>query len=241
MMAQNPHGMCGICPVREECVFAELGEEELQELERRASWVRYPKRRAIYQEGDPAFGLYIIYQGKVKLYKRTREGQRQIFQIVGTTGLLGEETLAGYAEYASTAEALTDVELLFLSREELPALLRYPSVAERLFKRLLSRLHQTEELLLETHYGRAGERLVRLLLRLAREHGRPLENGLTLIDLELTQTELGELAGLTREAVNKHLSALKARGRIAPQGRKLAVDPVALQQSLSSTPSLAVS
>lgn len=235
MMVRNPHGICGICPVREECVFAELGDEELAELERHASWVRYPKRRAIYHEGDPAFGLYIIYQGKVKLYKRALDGQRQIFQIVGTTGLLGEETLAGYTEYASTAEALTDVELLFLSREDLPALLRYPSVAERLFERLLSRLHQTEELLLETHYGRAGERLVHLLLRLAGEHGCPLNDCWTLIDLELTQTELGELAGLTREAVNKQLSAWKARGWIAFHRRKLAIDLVALRESLSAS------
>lgn len=224
--------MCRVCPVREECVFAELGGEELEELERRASWVRYPKRRSIFQEGDPAFGLYIIYQGKVKLYKRALDGQRQILQILGTTGLLGEETLAGYTEYASTAEALTDTEMLFLSREDLPALLRYPSVTERLFERLLSRLHRTEELLLETHYGRAGERLVRLLLRLAGEHGRPLNACWTLIDLELTQTELGELVGLTREAVNKQLSAFKARGWIAFHRRRLAVDPVALREHL---------
>jgi len=219
--------------VRAECIFAGLGEEELEELERRAFWVRYPKRQAIYQEGDPALGLYIIYKGKVKLYKRTLCGQRQIFQILGATGLLGEEILAGSAEYASTAEALTEVELLFLGRDGIRALLKHHSVAERLFERLLRRLHQTEELLLETHYGRAEERLTRLLLRLAREHGRLLKSGHTLIDLELTQTELGELAGLTREAVNKHLSTLKERGVLTTHGRKILIlDPMGLELEL---------
>jgi CRP/FNR family transcriptional regulator len=225
---------CRACPLRVDCIFAGLGEEELEELERHACWVSCPKRQAIYQEGDPVLGLYIIYKGKVKLYKRSLDGRRQIFQILGATGLLGEEALAGCTEYASTAEALTDVELLFLSRDDIRALLEYPSVAERLFERLLNRLHQTEELLLETHYGRADERLRRLLLQLAREHGRPRESGLVLIDLELTQTELGELCGLTREAVNKHLALLKERGQVVFYGRKLAIDPTTLWNALPS-------
>jgi len=203
--------------VRERCIFAHLDGKE---LERRTRRVRFAKREMIFHEGDRAFGLYVIYRGKVKLFKRTLNGRRQILQILGPADLLGEEGLIREASRQASAQALTDVELLFLSHEDFRVLLKEGSVEQRLMARLLDRQRRLEELLLQVRYHRAEERLDAVLRRLAQEHGRPLANGV-LIDLELTQAELGEFCGLTREAVNKHLMALKDQGLIAFQGRKI--------------------
>ena len=227
-------GICAACPARAHCVFAELEE---QELKQRVHEVSYAKRRTILREGDPAFGLYVIYRGVVKLYRHTLSGRRQILQLLGPADFFGEECLgAPDARYLSSVQALTDTELLFITRQDLQALLRHPGVAQRLIERLLDRQRRMEELLLEVHYSSAEERLGRLLLRLAHEHGRPLD-GRLLIDLELTQAELGEMIGLTREAVNKHLSTLRDQGLIAFHERKIQVDPLALSQMLQACPS----
>lgn len=227
----HPDGFCASCPARAHCVFAELEGEELR---RRVHEVSYAKRKTILREGDPAFGLYVIYRGVVKLYRHTLSGRRQILQLLGPADFFGEECLgAPDARYLSSVEALTATELLFITRQDLQVLLSHQGVAQRLIERLLDRQRRMEELLLEVHYSSAEERLGRLLLRLAHEHGHPLD-GKLLIDLELTQAELGEMIGLTREAVNKHLSALKDQGLIAFRERKLYVDPLALSQALQA-------
>jgi len=209
-------GWCGPCRVRERCVFSPLKSE----VERRAHRLKFRKRELIFHEGDRAFGVYVIYRGKVKLFKRTPGGRCQILQILGRAEPLGEEGLLGGATYQASAQALTEVELLFLPSEALRVLLRDASVEERLIARLIDRQRRLGELLIQVHYRRAEERLEGLLRQLAREHGRPSGGGV-LIDLELTQAELGELCGLTREAVNKHLKALQARGRVRLLGHRI--------------------
>lgn len=235
LSAHDGHnGLCKRCPARAHCVFAELGERDLKQ---RAHEVSYTKRKTIIREGDPAFGLYVIYRGVVKLYRHTLSGRRQILQLLGPADFFGEECLSAPADRSvSSVQTLTEAELLFITRQDLQELLRHRDVAQRLIERLLDRQRRLAELLLEVHYKSAEARLGRLLLRLAHEHGRPLD-GKLLIDLELTQAELGEMIGLTREAVNKHLSTLRDQGLIAFHARKIHVDPLALSQMLQACPS----
>lgn len=232
MKAQQLKGICCRCDVREKCIFAEVGEEI---LEGRARWVRYAEREMIFHQGEPAFGLYIVYRGKVMLFKRALDGQRRILEITGPAGVLGTEALIPDNEYSVSAQTLSAARVLFIGRAEMQLLLEIPSVRQRLWERMLRRLHYAEELLLEIRYRSAGERLARLLLRLAHEHGTPQLNGRLLLDLGLTQSELGELVGLSREAVSKYLNSFKEQGLIEFWGRKLLIDPLALGQALGST------
>lgn len=226
-------GVCICCSVREKCIFAEIGE---QELEGRARWVRYRERDTIFHEDGPAFGLYVIYQGKVMLFKRARDGYCRIFEILGPASLFGEESLLEDATYAASAQALTETKVLFIARAEIQAFLQHASVRQRFLERVLQRMRHTEELLLETCHSSAGERLARLLLRLAHEHGRPQNDRFLWIDLGLTQSELGEMVRLSREAVSKYLSVFKDQNLISLQERKLLVDPLALGQVLHPAP-----
>lgn len=218
--------ICRCCRARDTCIFAEVGEDRL-----RAHWVRHAERDTIFHQDEPAFGLYIVYQGKVMLFKRALDGQRRIFDIAGPAGVLGEEALLHDTNYALSAQALTKVQLLFIARADMLVLLEHPSVRQRLFARMLQRLCHAEELLLEVRYLSAGERLARLLLRLAQEHGAPQPNGRLALDLALTQAELGEMVGLSRETVSKYLNGFKDQG-VIEVGRRLVIDPLALGRAL---------
>ncbi|MDW8141782.1 MAG: Crp/Fnr family transcriptional regulator [Candidatus Bipolaricaulota bacterium] len=229
MKTQPLHEICCCCAVRARCIFAEVGEEVLVG---RARWVRYAERDTIFHQGEPAFGLYIIYQGQAMLFKRALHGQRRILEIVGPAGVLGTEALIPDSEYAVSAQTLSAAQVLFISRAEMQLLLEIPSVRQRLWERMLQRLHHAEELLLEARYLGAGERLARLLLRLAHEHGTPQRNGQLLLDLGLTQAELGEMVSLSREAVSKYLNSFKDQRLIEFCGRKLLIDPLAFRRLL---------
>jgi CRP-like cAMP-binding protein len=201
-------------------------------LEGRARWVRYSERDTIFHQGEPAFGLYIIYQGQVMLFKRSLSGQRRILEIAGPAGVLGTEALIPDSEYTVSAQTLSPAKVLFMGRADMQLFLEISSVRQRLWERVLKRLRHAEELLLEARHLNAGERLARLLLRLAQEHGTPQPESKLLLDLELTQSELGEMVGLSREAVSKYLNSFKEQKFIGFLGCRLLIDPLALGQLL---------
>ncbi len=232
MKTNKSHEVCTCCLMRDRCIFGELPEEELK---RRVHALRYDPGQMVFHEGNPAFGLYVVYEGKVKLFKRASNGRRQILQIVGPAGLLGEEALRENSTYLSSAQALTETKLFFIARSDMSDLLRNASVMRRLLRYLLQRLHRTEELLLATRHGSAEERLARLLLSLAQEYGRPF-NGQILIELELTQTELAEMLGLTREAINKHLNTFRKAGALGYHERHMLIDQTSLERLLDTGP-----
>ncbi|MCS7198520.1 MAG: Crp/Fnr family transcriptional regulator [Candidatus Bipolaricaulota bacterium] len=231
---EKQQGLCRRCVVRQECIFAEVGEEALHG---RARWVRYSKRAMIFHEGEPAGGLYVLYQGKVMLFKHAPNGQRRIFDIVGPAGILGEEALLANSSYMLSAQALTQVHMLFITRMDMQHLCEEVSVQRRLWARLLQRLRRTQELLLEMRSLDSRERLVRLLTRLTVEHGSPCgPDGWVALDLPLTQAELAEIVGLSREAVSKHLSYFKEQGAIQVARCKLFINPSALVATWNESP-----
>lgn len=220
------HEICRCCAVRQECIFAEVGEERLLG---RARWVRYARRDMVFHQGEPAIGLYVIYRGTVMLFKSTRQGQRHIFDLIGPAGILGEEALVPHSSYTLSAQALTPAQLLFIDRSAIQHLWdTEASVRQRLWERLLLRLSHIEDLLLDMRSLNAGERVTRLLLRLAAEHGFAQSQGWIEVDLGLTQAELGEMVGLSREAVNKHLNGLKERGALHVTPRRILINPSTL-------------
>lgn len=226
--------LCRCCAVRQECIFAEIGEEALRS---RVRWVHYAERDTIFHQGEPAVGLYIVYQGKVMLFKHAENGQRRIFDIIGPAGILGEEALLPNSSYTLSAHTLTQAQLLFIARADMQFLWEEASVRRRLWARLLQRLRHAEELLLEMRSLSAEERLVRLLVRLASEHGSPSSrDGWIELDLALTQAELAEMVGLSREAVSKYLSYLKDQGAVRVARCKLSINPGALTATWGREP-----
>ena len=86
-------------PLRKECcgecswLFSGLGSETLEAIREMSRSLQYPKGEVVFQEGEPAFGLYIICKGKVKLAKHSLRGKKQILKLLGPGELLGEKTL----------------------------------------------------------------------------------------------------------------------------------------------------
>lgn len=231
MKTNSVREVCTCCSMKERCIFGGLPERE---LEQRVHVLRYDPKQMIFHEGNPAFGLYVVYKGKVKLFKRASDGRLRILRIVGPAGLLGEEALRYNSAYLSSAEALTETKLFFIARSDMAVLLQDASVMWRLLEYLLQRLHRTEELFLATCHGSVAGRLAQLLLKLAEEYGRPL-NGKVLIELELTQAELAEMLGLTREAINKHLNSFRKEGFLEYHERYMVINQIALERFLDTT------
>ncbi len=208
------HGECS-------WLFSGLGPEGLEKLRKMSRTLRYERGQVIFEEGEPAFGLYIVCQGKVKLAKHSLKGKKQILKLLGPGEILGEKTLFDREVYTAYAETLEDTTLHFIEREPFIEFLKeYPEVALRLIEKLSRELKAFQDKLMEASYEGSLERLARLLLMMARKYGVETEKGLD-VGVELSRQELAELAGISTETAIRMLSRMKDRGLITLEGHKI--------------------
>lgn len=208
---------------RGECswVFSELGERGKQELRAMARPISYGKGELIFQEGEPAFGFYVICIGKVKLAKHSPQGKKQILKLLGPGEMLGEKTMFDREVYSAYAETLETARLNFYPREPFLAFLeKYPKVALKIIEKLSREIKAFQDRLMEASYEGSNERLARILLMIAQVYGESSDRG-TYIGVDLSRSELAELAGISTETAIRTLSYFKERGFVELDGPKI--------------------
>lgn len=202
-------------------VFSALSEEGQRELAGLLRPIEYDKDEVIFQEGEPAFGLYIICRGRVKLTKRSSKGKRQILKLVGPGEFLGEKTMFDQEVYTAFAKTLEPTKLYFVERGAfLDFLLRHPQVAINLIEKLARELKSFQSRLLEISYEGSTERLARLLLKVGEVCGVK-EDRRFYLGVELSRAELAEMAGISTETAIRTLSRLREGGLVELEGHKI--------------------
>ncbi|MGQ9477579.1 MAG: Crp/Fnr family transcriptional regulator [Candidatus Bipolaricaulia bacterium] len=193
-------------------IFSELNPRELEELAGLIKRIKYRAEEIIFQEGAPAFGFYLIFSGRVKLVKRTLGGKKQILKIVGPGGIIGKTTLFDKGVHIAYAKTLEDSEVGFIERGDFfDFLIRHTPVIFRLFEHLATELKALQCKLAERSYNGSKERLARLILAVG-------ESG-----VELSRTELAEIAGVSSKTAIRTLGELEERGFIAVDERKITI------------------
>jgi CRP/FNR family transcriptional regulator len=193
-------------------IFSDLNPRELEELAGLIKRIKYRAEEIIFQEGAPAFGFYLIFSGRVKLVKRTLGGKKQILKIVGPGGIIGKTTLFDKGVHIAYAKTLEDSEVGFIERGDFfDFLIRHTPVIFRLFEHLATEIKALQCKLAERSYNGSKERLARLILAVG-------ESG-----VELSRTELAEIAGVSSKTAIRTLGELEERGFIAVDERKITI------------------
>ncbi|HEX32190.1 MAG TPA: Crp/Fnr family transcriptional regulator [Candidatus Acetothermia bacterium] len=193
-------------------IFADLKEKELQKLQENSRKIKYGRGEIIFPEGAPAFGLYLVFDGMVKLVKRSMRAKSQILKIVGPGELLGETTLFDKGSYNAYAKTLSPAVIGFIERGDIFYFLeRHPKTIFRMYSRLSEELKAFQNKLAERSYSSSKERLARLILHLGKS------------GVELSRAELAEMAGVSSKTAIRTLSELESRGIIAIESRKIKI------------------
>jgi len=206
-------------------IFSARYGQELEELKPSVRPLVYEEGRLIFEEGEPAFGVYLIDSGKVKLAKRAPDGRgrRQILKLVGPGEILGEEVLFHEPVYSAQARALERTVAGFVTLKDFRQFLeRHPQVALKLLRALSHEIREFHDKLLEISYESSLERLARLLLALADRWGEHEDGGL-YIGVKLSRLELAELAGVASETASRLLARLRERGILALDGPRIII------------------
>jgi len=177
----------------------------------------YRRKQTIYNQGTPAYTLFYIQEGGVRLTTRTKHQPSAVTAILGVGDLFGELCLAGYPLRMSTAVALTASSIRTVQKKEMLQLLRTKNnkTSNALVAYLLSSVQKYKDHVSELLTSSAEQRLARVLLQLAHldKSGPPVAE----IPV-LSHQVLAEMVGTTRPRVNIFMNRFRKKGFIDYDG-----------------------
>jgi CRP-like cAMP-binding protein len=205
--------------VRQAPLFAALDEEAAEALHANMTRAELSRSEVLFHEGDPGDRLYVIVEGKVKLGRTSGDGRENLLAILGPGEMFGELSLFDPGPRNATATAVSDAVLIGLGSEDLVTWLTgRPDVSRQLLRALARRLRRTNENLADLVFSDVPGRVAKALLDLSERFGRPTDDGLRVAH-DLTQEELAQLVGASRETVNKALADFASRGWLRLEAR----------------------
>jgi CRP-like cAMP-binding protein len=209
--------------VRRAPLFTALDEAAALSLRASMDTVKIAKGSILFKEGDDGEHLYVIVDGKLKLGTSSGDGRENLLSILGPGEMFGELSLFDPGPRTSTATAVTDAKLLSLSHEKvIPWLKQNPEVSLQLLTRLSQRLRRTNEAVGDLVFSDVPGRVAKALIDLGDRFGKTTPEGL-LVNHDLTQEELAQLVGASRETVNKALADFAGRGWLKLDGRSVLI------------------
>jgi CRP-like cAMP-binding protein len=209
--------------IRKAPLFTALDDAASASLLANMVSVKIAKGTILFAEGDGGDQLYVIAEGKLKLGTSSGDGRENLLSILGPGEMFGELSLFDPGPRTSTATAVTDAKLLSLGQEKLlPWLAENPKVSLQLLARLAQRLRRTNEAVGDLVFSDVPGRVAKALIDLGERFGKKTDEGL-FVHHDLTQEELAQLVGASRETVNKALADFAGRNWLKLDGRAVLI------------------
>ena len=194
----------------------------IDEIMQHAVLVKLPRGDAMYRQGEEGDSMMVVLSGSLKITNVTADGKEVVLGFLKSGALIGEIAAIDGRERAANVIAMEPVEAVAIYRRDiLPILRANPDAMFALLEGLCGRLRATNALF-ESQTLEAGARVADGLLRLANEHGQKTARG-TIIDLKLTQRDLGGHLGLTRETVSRSLGDLREAQMVEISGTSILI------------------
>jgi CRP/FNR family transcriptional regulator, cyclic AMP receptor protein len=212
-------------------LFDALNEQDSAALRAWVHEVTLDRGERLFSEGDDGNELYIILSGKIKLTKAAPDGRENLLSVHGPGEMFGELSLFDPIPRTSSATAVTDARLAALAHDSLRSwLATRPGVAMHLLQALAQRLRRINEIKADLVFTDVPGRVAKALLDLADRFGVQQPDGIQ-VNHDLTQEELAQLVGASRETVNKALADFVARGWVQLAAKSvLVIDPDRLRK-----------
>jgi CRP-like cAMP-binding protein len=214
--------------LRKHPIFSDLEPDAFDQLCRYAKLSNLKRGATIFSKGDVGNSLYAVISGTVKISTSSAEGRSAILNLIGTGEVFGEIALLDGGERTTDAIANSDCELFVIDRREfIPFVRSQPALAMKFIELLCARLRWTsehvEQIILQDLPGRLASALIRLTERHQPSSGR---------SIAVTQQEISEMVGMSRESINKQLRAWESRNWVRLEHGAIVVLDAATLRSL---------
>jgi CRP-like cAMP-binding protein len=210
-------------PLARAGIFQGVDPSAVQDLRTALEPVSFPRAHVIFAEGELGDRLYIILSGKVKIGRRSPDGRENLLAVFGPSDMFGELSIFDPGPRTSTATTVTEVHAVTMDRTALREwITKRPEIAEQLLRVIARRLRRTNNMLADLIFTDVPGRVAKALLQLAHDFGTQ-EGGTLRVTHDLTQEEIAQLVGASRETVNKALADFAHRGWLRLEGKSVLI------------------
>jgi CRP-like cAMP-binding protein len=193
-------------------LFADLQAGDLDELLQEARSVRYPKSTHVFEQGGEAVSFFVLLHGHIRAEKSTPDGEKIVVRYVSPGEVFGVAEAIGLKHYPATATAVVDsVALAWPSRAWPRLVASHPRLAMNALQTVGSRLQEAHMRVIEMSTEEVERRVAHALLRLAKQAGRKVDEGVE-IDFPISRQDVAEMTGTTLHTVSRILSAWEEQG-----------------------------
>lgn len=214
-----------IALLRQLPIFSELDDVALGRLAERCVPRNVAAGHVLFTAGEACRGLYIVQDGRVRIFRTSPEGREQVLHIEGPGRAVAELPLFDGGPYPASAMTMDDSRLVFLPRADFEYLYRtHPDIAHAIIRGLGVRLRHLVQVTETLAFRDVAARLAMLLADYAERSGKATPRGVELT-LRRTQEELSLEIGTARESVSRALKQLRRKGLIEPLGRNRILIP----------------
>jgi len=211
--------------------FKDLDSAIVDQLAVHAVARKVKKGGVIFREGDAGSSLFAVSAGAIGINSDSETGKTTTFNLITPGQIFGEIACLDGGERTASAVAVEDSELIVIERRDLLHLIReHPDVAVRLIEILCGRLRKTSEQVLDIAFLGLPERLAKVLLHLHRRSLNAPQPG----KIRITQREISQMIGVSRESANKELRGWQRRKWLRlERGGLVILAPDALEEVVS--------
>ncbi|MBA4493510.1 Crp/Fnr family transcriptional regulator [Paenactinomyces guangxiensis] len=190
-------------------LFRDLNSQELTRVQKITIYRFFRKKTTIFTEGSEKEAIFFIQNGLVKAYKTDKAGHEQIVSLLQTGDMFPHTGFFNQTPYPATTEALVDTHLLAIPVPAFEQLiLAMPSLAIKVIDGMGAKIRELQQKLQQFTGYDANSRILSFLLYLADKHGK-VKGPRIHIELPMTNQELANTVGTSRETVNRLLNQLK--------------------------------
>jgi len=191
-------------------LMSSMPERALDELVKFSTVARFEPHQDIFNKGDPGDCLYGVLSGRVRIYSTSAEGSEIMLNVMEAGELFGEIALLDGRPRTASAAAMEHADLLRIHRDHfLPYVKANPDMIVGMLSLVCDRLRWTSSTIEDTAFLSFPARIAKRLLFLVDHHRRPEERDITV---PISQHDLGQMVGASRETVNKQLALWRSAG-----------------------------
>ncbi len=201
-------------------IFENLNDKELLRIVKKINHKEYHKGDVIFTEGSIANTLYFINEGKIKLYKYTKDGKEQILHILSEGDFFGELELIKPSHYGFNSKAIVDAKICTLTKDEMrDIIMGNPEIGIKVLETVGERLSKVENLVQNLATNDVDSRMAYLITDLIEKYGENVSGNIS-IKLPLSREEIANYIGVTRETISRKLKKFEDENLIKIAGTK---------------------
>jgi len=210
-------------------LFSGLSGAQLSQIGKIAQQKEYKRGEAVFWDGDPGIGFYVVAEGKVKVYKTSFDGKEQILHIYGPGHPFGEVPVFSGNRFPANAQAIEKSRLLFFPRSDFIALISsQPSLALNMLAVLSLRLRQFTVQVENLSLKEVPARLASYLIYLSKEQDSPAK-----VSLPISKGQLASLLGTIPETLSRIFNKMSQHDLIAVDGSQIVLKDIEALENLA--------